>query len=131
MTVTLTLIRGLPGSGKSTLAKTIDAIHYEADMFFVDAHGNYRFDASQLDQAHQWCQQETEQSLANGHDVVVSNTFVQRWEMKPYVQMAKKHKVNLVVRECNGSFVSVHNVPKETIISMKKRWQKWQNDPQL
>ena len=36
MSLKLTVIRGLPGSGKSTLAKTIDALHYEADMFFID-----------------------------------------------------------------------------------------------
>ena len=43
MTLKLTIIRGLPGSGKSTLAKTLDVNHYEADMYFVDAKGEYDF----------------------------------------------------------------------------------------
>ena len=44
----LILLRGLPGSGKSTLAKLLvgdkDYCHKEADMYFVDREGNYKFD---------------------------------------------------------------------------------------
>jgi predicted kinase len=130
MTATLTLIRGLPGAGKSTRAKTINATHYETDMYFVDADGVYQFDASKLEQAHQWCRRMTEQTLANGDDVVVSNTFVQRWEMKAYITMAKELGAKLKVIECTGNFGSVHDVPQTTIEQMKKRWQKWQNVPQ-
>jgi tRNA uridine 5-carbamoylmethylation protein Kti12 len=43
---TLILLRGLPGSGKTTLAKSLvtkDYCHKEADMYFVDEFGNYKF----------------------------------------------------------------------------------------
>ena len=69
LTLTLTLIRGLPGSGKSTLAKKLVAnkenpvIHLEADMFFVDSAGIYLFQAQLLKQAHDWCQQQCQQLL--------------------------------------------------------------------
>ena len=55
---TLILLRGLPGSGKSTLAKQLvnkDYAHKEADMFFVDSEGNYKFEPSKIKDAHAWC----------------------------------------------------------------------------
>ena len=59
----LFLLRGLPGSGKSTLAKSISEVHYEADMYFVDADGNYNFDATLLKDAHNWCQTITRMAM--------------------------------------------------------------------
>ncbi len=80
MTTTLTLIRGLPGSGKSTLAKTFtDATHLEADMYFVDKHGDYHYDATKVRLAHNWCQEETQGALLRGESVVISNTFIRCW----------------------------------------------------
>jgi adenylate kinase family enzyme len=55
----LFLLRGLPGAGKSTLAKMLvgekDYCHKEADMYFMDPYGNYRFNTMELKDAHQWC----------------------------------------------------------------------------
>ena len=47
----MVLIRGLPGSGKSTCARE-DYAHIEADMYFMDAEGNYKYNPSK---AHAWC----------------------------------------------------------------------------
>jgi predicted kinase len=74
--LTLTLIRGLPGSGKSTLARKIDAVHLEADMFFIDRAGVYTFQPEQLKKAHQWCQSQCESLLKQKQSVVVYNTFI-------------------------------------------------------
>jgi len=41
----LFLLRGLPGAGKSTLAKSIGPINIEADQYFIDSDGEYKFDA--------------------------------------------------------------------------------------
>jgi len=54
--IKLTLIRGLPGSGKSTLARKLDAIHIEADQFFIQQNGVYLFNPKKLKAAHEWCQ---------------------------------------------------------------------------
>jgi len=121
----LTLIRGLPGSGKSTLAKRYSAHHFEADMYFVNAAGEHCFDASQLESAHRWCQQQTENALRKGEDVVVSNTFVRRWEIKPYFEMAKKLAAQFEIVECKGNYGSVHNVDQSVIDKMRTRWQEW------
>ncbi|WP_428773563.1 AAA family ATPase [Vibrio sp.] len=131
MTVSLTLIRGLPGSGKSTLARTMDAAHFEADMFFTDENGQYHFEPEKLDQAHHWCQQQTECALRNHQSVVVANTFVRLWEMAPYIRMAKRLGAELRVVECHGNYVSLHGVPEKTIATMRRRWQNWQGAEQV
>lgn len=120
----LVLIRGLPGSGKSTLAKSLQGFrHLEADQFFMGDDGVYRFDASKLKQAHQACLQQAELSLGCGYSVVVSNTFSRKWEMQPYLDMAKRWSVTPQIVECHGNFGNVHNVPEETISQMKARWE--------
>jgi predicted kinase len=127
--LTLTLIRGLPGSGKTTLAKKLvvtkqNAVaHFEADMFFIDENENYQFDATQLSEAHRWCQKQCELSLKKGQSVIVSNTFIKQWEIKPYRQLSKKYHAKLVIKVCSGNYQSIHNVPDNTIKIMQRQWQ--------
>ena len=52
----LYIVRGIPGSGKSTFAKTLGGQHFEADMYFIDESGNYKFDITEIKLAHEWCQ---------------------------------------------------------------------------
>lgn len=126
-TNTLTLIRGLPGSGKSTRARKIVAAHpntahIEADMFFEGPNG-YRFDASRIREAHEWCRQRARDALAAGRDVVVANTFTQRWELAPYYEIAAAHGARVVHIECEGRFENTHGVPDEHIRKMAERWE--------
>ena len=119
----LILIRGLPGSGKSTMAKRDfpDHIHLEADMYFVDEDGTYRFNSKKIRDAHEWCQEKTLESLRAGHNVVVSNTFTQIWEMEVYF------KINFptTVFEAYGNYENIHSVPKDVIANMAKRWEEF------
>ncbi|MCU4675068.1 ATP-binding protein [Catenovulum sp. 2E275] len=119
----LTLIRGLPGSGKSTLAKTLDATHLEADQFFINKQGEYRFDSSLLEQAHNWCLKQTELALLRKENVVVANTFVRYWEMRAYRKLAEKYQVKLEIITCKGEWANIHNVAPDVIQKMKKNWQ--------
>ncbi len=121
----LTLIRGLPGSGKSTLARTYRTAHFEADMYFALATGEYQFDPTKLDLAHQWCRAQTKKTLLSGQDVVVANTFVRRWEIQPYYVMAKALDVEFEVIECSGNYQNIHGVPPDVIDKMRSRWQAW------
>ncbi|NVD06582.1 ATP-binding protein [Vibrio sp. JPW-9-11-11] len=129
MRVKLTIIRGLPGSGKSTLAKSMPAVHLEADMFFVNQAGEYHFEPTKLALAHQWCQDQTRRCLELGSDVVVSNTFVRRWEITPYYQLAKQYQAHFEVIECHDDFGSIHGVDRDKIEIMKRRWQTWRHIP--
>lgn len=125
---TLILVRGIPGSGKSTLAKWISVdstvLHFEADMFFVDREtGEYKFDGMRIGEAHEWCQSTTKQSLAEGYNVVVSNTFTRLKEMHPYFEMAKELNIVPTVYVAQGGFKNVHGVPDHVLDNMRKRFE--------
>ena len=119
----LTLIRGLPGSGKSTLAQQQRGIHLEADMFFM-RQGQYCYDISQLQKAHRWCEQQTEKALQHGHSVVVSNTFIQAWQLEPYILLAKRYGATLKLIEARGHYQNIHDVPAEVLAKMRSSYEK-------
>ena len=123
------LLRGTPGSGKSTLAKMIvdnDYCHKEADMFFVDRDGNYKFEPSKIKDAHKWCQEEVEFLMKYKHSpIVVSNTFTQEWEMDTYYKLAEEYgyQVHSVVVENRHGGVNTHGVPEDKLEVMKNRFE--------
>ena len=92
-------------------------------MYFVNSEGEYRFDPTFLSQAHTWCQQRAEAALKQGLDVVVSNTFVKKWEMKAYRKMALKYDAELVIEVCREQYGNIHGVPSSVVERMKKDWQ--------
>ena len=132
----LFLLRGLPGSGKSTLAESLGGTHLEADMYFMED-GGYQFDVTKLKDAHQWCQNSVEEAMtwdenpeieflsAGVSRIVVSNTFTQEWEMKPYFELAEKHgyKVYSLICENRHGGVNEHGVPEEKLKIMKNRFE--------
>jgi predicted kinase len=125
----LFLVRGCPGSGKTTLAKMLvgdkDYCHKEADMFFVDRDGNYNFKPSEIKDAHAWCQQEVEFLMKYEHKIVVSNTFTQEWEMKPYFELAEKYGYiifSIIVENRHGG-TNEHGVPEDKLEIMKNRFE--------
>ena len=136
--ITLTLVRGLPGSGKSSFAESISADSMvAADDFFMED-GEYCFDPSKLPQAHAWCLKEAQRHLWEcDSGVVVHNTFTQRWEMEPYIQLAARIGVRLnVVSVFDGGCTdeelverNSHGVPLEAIARMRERFvHDWKND---
>ena len=126
----LILLRGIPGSGKSTLAKSLGGIHVEADQYFMED-GIYKFDATQLKNAHECCQGQTQAWMktdgeqVNVDRLVVSNTFTQEWEMKPYFEMAEKYGYrvySLIVENRHGG-VNEHGVPDDKLEQMRNRFE--------
>ena len=120
----LTLIRGLPGSGKSTMARQISAdtgaLHVEADMW-VDY--SQRRNPDKVSMAHDICKARARNTLAFGGSVVVSNTFTQRLEMQPYLDMARHYGAQIEVITATGDYGSVHSVPDDVIQAMRERWE--------
>jgi hypothetical protein len=117
------IIRGLPGSGKTTLAKEL-AIkygihHHEADRYFTDSSGVYRFDPVQIGAAHSCCQRLVSRSLYQKGICIVANTFTTKREIDPYIEMADMY----LIINCNGEWESVHAVPKATLEKMRNRWE--------
>lgn len=121
---TLFLIRGLPGSGKSTLALELKASVCEADDFFLHD-GKYEYNAGRIAEAHQFCRSNVEHLMEyKTPRIVVSNTFTQRWEMKPYLQLALEYDYRVVEVTLSGPlFPNIHGVPEETIQKMRARWE--------
>jgi 50S ribosomal subunit-associated GTPase HflX len=126
---TLILLRGLPGSGKSTLAKMLvgnkDYCHKEADMYFVDGEGNYKFKPSDLPKSHKWCQDEVEFLMKYLHSpIVVSNTFTQEWEMEEYNLLAETYgyRVSSIIVENRHGGVNEHGVPDDKLEQMRDRF---------
>jgi predicted kinase len=138
----LYIIRGLPASGKSTIANKLISescenqvckeSFFEADMFFcINLVGEYRFDPSKLSDAHKWCQNKVRESLAEGRNTIVANTFTQKWEMEPYVVMARELNAEIEVIDVFDGGLSdaelaarnVHKVPEEVIGRMRERYQ--------
>lgn len=129
---TLFLVRGLPGSGKSTLAGNLcgmhSTVHIEADTFFMfDSQGKpceYKFDASKLGDAHQWCQRRTKFFLESNLNVVVSNTSTTEKEVEVYRKIAEETNSNFVslILENRHNGVNVHGVPEEKLKQMKQRF---------
>jgi predicted kinase len=132
----LYIVRGLPGSGKSTFAKKLvgdDFLVCEADKYFIDKEtGEYNFDFTKIKEAHKFCQDTVEtymkDSLVNDQfyrDIVVSNTFTQEWEMKPYFELAKQYGyqvTSLIVENRHGG-INEHGVPEDKIEIMKNRFE--------
>jgi len=131
---TMTIMRGLPGSGKSTTAAkltTHDTVVCSADDYFVDKDGVYRFDKRLIGKAHLSCQKKAQKACAGGQHVIIDNTNTQRWEMEPYLRMAREGGYQVVVvdlfdgRQSDESLANrnTHRVPKETISAMRQRYE--------
>lgn len=96
--------------------------HFEADMFF-ERDGKYLYDPSKIAAAHQWCQRKTREALSAGYSVVVSNTFTRRFELEPYIEMARELDAALTIIEAKGCYQNVHGVPDSVIEKMHARWE--------
>lgn len=124
MNKTIYIIRGLPGSGKTTLAHKISDVVVEADDYFTDESGIYRFNPKELDKAHDYCRDAVENMMACGKPLIaVANTFIKRWEMGPYFTLAEQYSYSVHEIVCRGQFKSVHNVPGYVINRMANRWE--------
>ena len=78
------------------------------------------FDFAKIKEAHEWCQSQVRECLRNGKSVIVSNTFVRKWEMEVYIKIAKELGINYEIKRMIGGFQNVHGVP-ETIVERMRR----------
>lgn len=131
MNKVLILVRGVQGSGKSTLAQMIcngfsiavNPPHYEADMFFLGPDG-YKWDGAKIGEAHRWCQMKVNDAMKENHRlIIVSNTFIKKAEMQPYLEMAQEHGYQVQEIICKGRFKNIHNVPEEKVEQKRRQFE--------
>jgi predicted kinase len=121
---TLIILRSVSGSGKSTCAEVIKALNPSsvkvccADDYFVDADGNYNFDASKLYAAHRECQINAKEAMECGYEmVIIANTNTKPKEFKVYEQYAKANSymvITMILENRHGG-KNVHNVPEDVL----------------
>lgn len=128
----LILMRGLPGSGKSTLARELictgpSGLILSTDDYFAQRDG-YCYEPGLLGAAHEWNQRRANDAMHDGRSpIVIDNTNIQAWEMKPYVKMAleRGYKVDFCEPDTSWKFDphelekrNKHGVSQEKIAQM-------------
>lgn len=135
----LVLLRGVPGSGKSYLARTLlednpSGIILSTDDYFYQKNGQYQFDADCLGEAHSWNWKRAKEAFEKRiTPIIIDNTNIQAWEMKPYVALSQQHKYKVIFREPDTWWKfkpkelerrNIHGVSKEKIKRMLERYER-------
>ncbi|XP_059193931.1 NEDD4-binding protein 2 [Centropristis striata] len=135
----LVMLRGAPGSGKSTLARALlehnpGGVKLSTDDYF-SRHGVYQFDPAALGEAHEWNHKRAKEAFERGaNPIIIDNTNLQGWEMKPYVAKALKHGYKVLFREPDTWWKNkprelerrtTHSVPVEKIRRMLDSYERY------
>ncbi|NXO68910.1 N4BP2 protein, partial [Phainopepla nitens] len=133
----LVLLRGVPGSGKSYLARNLlednpGGIILSTDDYFYK-HGEYHYDPDCLGDAHDWNRKRAKEAFEMRiSPIIIDNTNIQAWEMKPYVTLAQQFKYKVMFREPDTWWKfkpkelerrNIHGVSKEKIKRMLERFE--------
>ncbi|XP_042190490.1 NEDD4-binding protein 2-like 1 [Callorhinchus milii] len=134
----LYLLRGLPGSGKTTLARSLKhqfpaAVILSTDDYFVRDDGSYLFERDLLGDAHEWNFERAKAAMKRGKTpIIIDNTNIQAWEMKPYVHLALENAYEVIFREPDTHWKfnirqlerrNIHGVSREKIERMKEQYE--------
>ncbi|NXV17563.1 N42L1 protein, partial [Cepphus grylle] len=108
------------------------AVVLSTDDFFIE-NGVYVFEPDFLEDAHKWNQKRARKAMKNGKSpVIIDNTNIHAWEMKPYVMMARENRYEVIFREPDTPWKfnvqeltrrNTHHVPRQKIQRMKEQYE--------
>nr|XP_009684899.1 PREDICTED: NEDD4-binding protein 2-like 1 [Struthio camelus australis] len=109
-----------------------NAVVLSTDDFF-SRNGVYVFEHDFLEDAHKWNQTRADKAMKNGKSlVIIDNTNIHAWEMKPYVMMARENSYEVLFREPDTPWKfnvqelarrNIHDVPQQKIQRMKEQYE--------
>ena len=125
MSKSLILLRGVPGCGKSTMADLLSENGkypiFSVDDYFTDSKGKYEFDYSKNHLAYKSCEENTRHAMEQGiSKVLVHNTFIFEWEMKPYFDLANlmDYRIFSLIVEKYHNNENIHSISESDIEKM-------------
>lgn len=138
MFLKLILMRGVTGSGKSTRARELQEQNPGArilstdDLFVEDV--EYRFDPNKLAHNHKANQERCRLAMLERAElIIIDNTNIMPWEMRPYHLLAQEHGYETTILEIPPppleELLRRHEsrtdkrVPRETLERMLERWK--------
>ncbi|XP_010012246.1 PREDICTED: NEDD4-binding protein 2-like 1 [Nestor notabilis] len=108
------------------------AVVLSTDDFFLE-NGVYVFEPDFLEDAHKWNQKRARKAMKNGKSpVIIDNTNIHAWEMKPYVMMARENGYEVIFQEPDTPWKfnvqeltrrNIHHVPRQKIQQMKEQYE--------
>jgi predicted kinase len=119
----LQIYRGLPGSGKSTaaarLAEKCETVsHIEPDHYMTSCNGDYTYTPELHQYATIMCQVHAEAALRSGRSVVVAEVLATPDDVVPYVALARRVGVGLVIKTFDADYGNIHRVTQADLDSM-------------
>uniref|UniRef100_A0A2K5YWV2 NEDD4 binding protein 2 n=1 Tax=Mandrillus leucophaeus TaxID=9568 RepID=A0A2K5YWV2_MANLE len=135
----LVLLRGLPGSGKSFLARyeriCVFQIMKTSDFLKIII---LKYCYLKMIFNYLLCFSAKEAFEKKISPIIIDNTNLQAWEMKPYVALSQKHKYKVLFREPDTWWKfkpkelarrNIHGVSKEKITRMLEHYQRFVSVP--
>lgn len=127
----LIIMQGVPGSGKSTFAQKLEmampAIVCSTDNYFLDENNKYIFDKTKLAENHKSNQNHVETLLMQypneNINVIVDNTNLKNYEIKPYVHSAIRWGHEIVIIRCTGNHQNIHGISEQQVEFMRQQME--------
>ena len=124
-------MRGIQGAGKSTYVKNNfpNSLVCSADDYYLDDKGNYKWDSSKIEEAHESCKFKFMLALINKEPlIVVDNTNTRLLEFETYIKEAKSFGYNvkvirIMIDPIVGAMRNVHGVPLEIVQKFHSRFE--------